>query len=64
MKIIFLLLLTIAGFNFANAQIENATEQNDFNNSPKFYEDLLNFSSGKENKTRVDVFIQVPYTTV
>jgi len=64
MKIIFLLLLTIVGFNFANAQIENATEQNDFNNSPKFYEDLLNFSSGKENKTRVDVFIQVPYTTV
>ncbi len=64
MKIIFTFLLLILEFNFTKAQIENATEQNAFNSSPKFYEDLLNFSSGKQNTTRVDVFIEVPYSTV
>ncbi|MHB8579774.1 MAG: GWxTD domain-containing protein [Ignavibacteriaceae bacterium] len=63
MKIFFTLLLFILGFNITQAQIEDATEQNAFNNSPKFYEDLLNYSSGNQNTARVDVFIDVPYPT-
>ncbi|MHB1688021.1 MAG: GWxTD domain-containing protein [Ignavibacteriaceae bacterium] len=64
MKTYFTLLLFILSFTFAKAQVEEATEQNAFNSSPKFFEDLLNFSSGKPNSTRIDVFIQVPYTTI
>ncbi len=44
--------------------IEDATEQNALSKKPMFYENFLNFSSGKSTTTRVDVFIQVPYTTV
>ena len=30
----------------------------------KYYQEFLCFSSGKENLTRVDVFIQVPYSEI
>ncbi len=46
------------------AQVEDATEQNSFGKGPKFYQDLLNFSSGKNKATRLDAFIMVPYTTI
>jgi len=58
---VFILLLS---FSFANAQIENAGKLGSYNNGPKFYEDMLDFSSGKKNVTRLDVFIQVPYASI
>lgn len=48
----------------ANAQIEVSGRMNKYNKGPKFYEDLLDFSSGKKNTTRLDVFIQIPYSSI
>ncbi len=61
------LLTILALFLFAGvalAQVEEATEQNAFGTGPKYFEDILDFSSGKPDLTRIDVFIQVPYTTI
>ena len=58
---IFILILCL--FN-VNAQIEVSGRMNKYNQGPKFYEDLLDFSSGKKNTTRLDVFIQVPYSSI
>lgn len=47
------------------AQVENEYRKKPSRNfDPKYYQDFLNFSSDKENNTRVDVYIQVPYTTI
>ena len=46
------------------AQVEDATEQNSRFTAPKFYQDFLNFYSGKDSTTRLDIFIQVPYNTL
>ncbi len=51
-------------FSSANAQFEDAGKLGNYNKEPKFYEDLLDFSSGKKNTTRLDVFIQVPYSSI
>ncbi len=45
------------------AQVEDL-QGNSFSKGPKFYQDLLDFSSGKKDNTRLDVFIMVPYTTI
>ena len=63
-NILFTMLLFILPISLAQAQVEISSEQNSFGSGPKFYEDILDFSSGKSNVTRLDVFIQVPYTTV
>jgi len=64
MKIYFLTFFLLLGIHTINAQIEEATEQNALYTHPKFYENFLNFSSGKSSTTRMDAFVQVPYTTV
>ncbi len=46
------------------AQIENVYDKNQANSLPKYYQDFLNFASDQEGKTRIDVFIQVPYTEI
>ena len=46
------------------AQIENVYEKNQSNTLPKYYQDFLNFASDQEGKTRLDIFIQVPYTEI
>ncbi len=46
------------------AQVEDATEENAYNQKPKFYQDFLNFSSGKKDLTRLDAFVMIPYTTI
>ena len=63
-KLFYTLLLLLLPVVFEQAQVEVATEQNSFGAGPKFYEDILDFSSGNGKLTRIDVFIQVPYTTV
>ncbi|HSP86650.1 MAG TPA: GWxTD domain-containing protein [Ignavibacteriaceae bacterium] len=46
------------------AQIENIFDKNRTNSLPKYYQDFLNFASDQEGKTRLDIFIQVPYTEI
>ena len=47
------------------AQVENEYGRKPSGNfNPKYYQDFLNFSSDKGDNTRVDVYIQVPYTTI
>lgn len=47
-----------------NAQKEEPTELAKAGRAPKFYQDILDFSSGKKDLTRIDVFISVPYASV
>ncbi len=47
-----------------NAQIETEGKRNRVPVKAKFYQDFLNFNSGNPDETRVDVFIQVPYTEI
>ena len=47
-----------------HAQVEEATEQNSFGKGVKFYENLLNFSSGISKITRLDAFVMIPYKSV
>lgn len=53
-------IISIAGFT----QTVNDRDKIKFNPNPKFFEEFLNFSSTEKGKTRVDVFIQVPYSEV
>lgn len=65
MKKIFLtLFLLFIPFVLTQAQIEDTFNQNSFGATPKYYLDILDFYSGKDNTTRVDVYIQIPFTTV
>ena len=47
-----------------SAQIEDEYTKKTGEFSTKYYQDFLNFSSDKNDNTRVDIYIQVPYTTV
>lgn len=46
------------------AQVEDATEENSYGQTPKYYQEFLDFSSGKQGLTRLDAFVMVPYTTI
>jgi len=59
MKKIILLLLLTAGFSLA--QVENYSQKSEI--IVKYYQDFLSFK-GDDDKTRLDVFIQVPYNAV
>ncbi|HVO73715.1 MAG TPA: GWxTD domain-containing protein [Ignavibacteriaceae bacterium] len=45
-------------------QAQNPAQYNAVDPNQDFYEDFLDFSSGESGKTRVDIFIQVPYTNI
>ena len=45
-------------------QTEMATGENAYENSPRYFEELLDFYSGDKGTTRVDIFIQLPYSSV
>ncbi len=47
-----------------HAQDESFSGQYSNNEPPKFYQDVLDFYSGKDDITRVDVYIQIPYTSI
>jgi GWxTD domain-containing protein len=47
-----------------SGQIENVYDKNQVNMLPKYYQDFLNFASEQEGKTRLDIFIQVPYQEI
>jgi len=48
----------------APAQVESVYSRNQVSMLPNYYQDFLNFSSDKKGKTRVDIFIQVPYSEI
>ena len=56
-----LLMLLLASFITVSAQVEQSRSQNPYTIGPSFYIDLANYEGSLEGKTRVDVFIQVPY---
>lgn len=64
MKKYFLIFFLLINIPRIYPQIENSDEQISQDNSAKFFENFLNFSSGKQNLTRVDAYIQIPYTTI
>ncbi len=49
---------------FLHAQDESFSGQYSNNGAPKFYLDILDFYSGKDDITRVDVYVQIPYTSI
>jgi len=64
-KALFLILASILlSVQFINAQVEDATEINSFDKNPRFYQEFLNFYSGKKELTRLDAFVMVPNTTI
>ena len=58
-KIIILLFLIVSGTQFAQIEHYSGAQQTQV----KYYQDFLSFK-GEDGKTRLDVFIQVPYNSV
>lgn len=46
------------------AQVEQTTGKNPFSVSPNFFIDLANFKNEDAEKTRVDIFVKVPYSSL
>ncbi len=61
MKKAFFLILFIASIQGAYAQVEDSKKDLAFS-KPKYYQDFLNFKSSKPGLTRLDIFIEVPYS--
>jgi len=64
MKILIKLLFLLLIFQSVKAQVEIADNPDETRSLPKFYHDFLNFYSPENGKTRVDAFIQVPYSQI
>ncbi|MCF8259900.1 MAG: GWxTD domain-containing protein [Melioribacteraceae bacterium] len=60
-KYLFILLL-ISGFGIA--QVETSNNLFLTSSYPAFYVDMANYRSDSVNKTRVDLFVQVPYSNI
>jgi GWxTD domain-containing protein len=61
MKIMLIVILFIAFMQGIFAQKEDGKKELGFSR-PKYYQDFLNFKSAKPGLTRMDIFIDVPYT--
>ncbi len=59
-----LLLLSLIFTCSTFAQVENASNSGRYLGEPKYYIDFLNFKSNEIYKTRLDVFVQVPYKII
>lgn len=64
MKCVFKMIYCLLLVNVAFAQPGNQDKEIKFNPKAKFFEDYLNFASAEVGKTRLDVFIQVPYSEI
>lgn len=65
MKLQYLFLTFCLTCIYTFAQVQKPVDKNAAAvNQPKYYQDFLNFESERENMTRLDVFIQVPYSAV
>ncbi len=59
-----IVLLSFLFGSLLSAQVEYASGKNSFVNSNSFFIDYAGYKSEKANKTRVDVFVQVPYSNI
>lgn len=64
MKRLYTITCSLILFTVAFAQPEKLEKEIKFNPKAKFFEDYLNFASSEIGKTRLDVFIQVPYSEI
>lgn len=65
MKTFIYLIIFLASIQPATAQIEDKYSKKPSEGFvAKYYQDFLNFLPNKGNNTRVDVYMQVPYTTI
>jgi GWxTD domain-containing protein len=64
MKILIAFLPVFFTFQYSFSQVENVYSKQKQSSAPKYYQDFLNFASDQENKTRIDIFIQVPYNEI
>ncbi len=62
-KIILFLLFAFTAFPLL-AQVEFSQDNIKIENRPRYYQDFLNYNSDRPGKTRLDVFIQVPYSEI
>jgi GWxTD domain-containing protein len=58
-----ILLLVILSLNI-NAQVETSKGQSPFRSNPLFYYDIGNYKGSSDSLTRVDIFLQVPYSRI
>jgi GWxTD domain-containing protein len=58
------LFITFFAVISVDAQKEEPTEFAKAARTPKFFQDILDFSANKNNLTRMDVFISIPYASV
>ncbi len=64
MKILHFMLAAVMLSFQAFAQVENLKQYNAAGSDQAFYEEFLNFYSDQPGKTRLDIFVQVPYTHI
>jgi GWxTD domain-containing protein len=61
---LFIYILLLLLFQTVSAQVENVYNNSQGSPNAKYFQDFLNFASDQEGKSRVDIFIQVPYTEI
>jgi len=61
-KIILIFLLLLSGLSFS--QVENSSGKYPPNSNPFFYFDVANYKGKSDSLTRVEVFLQVPYSKI
>lgn len=56
------LFLVLTSFIFG--QVENSSKESPYAFNPGFYLDVANYKSTEQGKTKVDIFLQIPYHTL
>lgn len=64
MKKFFIFILIILLQQSFFAQVENSSKESPYSSNPGFYLDVANYKSTEPGKTKVDVFLQIPYNTL
>jgi len=59
----FLFILFLSSLQVTFGQFEDVNKEREFAR-PKYYQDFLNFQSAKTGYTRLDIFIEVPYSAM
>ncbi len=64
MKTVMKIAIVLLFFSSLFAQENNEEKEKYYSTAPNFYLDVLNYKGDEEGKTRVDVFMQVPYSNI